>query len=40
MLAHVWINHENLHYIASFDPRDPRDDAPSAPRLVNRHERR
>ncbi|HJL17880.1 MAG TPA: CPBP family intramembrane glutamic endopeptidase [Sandaracinaceae bacterium LLY-WYZ-13_1] len=41
IVAHVWINHANLHYIAAFDPRAPDgDDRRRGPRLVGRRERR
>lgn len=40
LLAHVWINHENLHFIAAYDPRDPEAAGSDAPRLVGRRERR
>lgn len=35
IVAHVWINHENLHHIVGFDPREPAgDDRGGRPRLV------
>lgn len=40
ILAHVWINHENLHFLASYDPRAPDAESSEAPRLVGRRERR
>lgn len=40
ILAHAWINHENLHFIAWFDPREPPEEDRSSPRLVHRSERR
>lgn len=40
ILAHVWINHENLHFLVVHDPRAPDAVSSDAPRLVGRSERR
>jgi membrane protease YdiL (CAAX protease family) len=34
IVAHVAINYENLHFIASYDPREPARNDSSGPRLV------